>query len=62
MCAEGALRPLRPGVLSRGSLIVGHSVVRLDPAGLQTLAVVTLVFSGRAVFYVAREGRRPDNV
>jgi H+-transporting ATPase len=45
-------------VFCLGSLIIGHFVLRLDPAGLQTLAVVTLVFSGQAVFYVARERRR----
>jgi H+-transporting ATPase len=45
-------------VFCLGSLLIGHFVLRLDPAGLQTLAMVTLVFSGQAVFYVARERRR----
>jgi H+-transporting ATPase len=38
-----------------GSLVIGRFVLRLDPYTLQTLAVFTLVFSGQAVFYVARE-------
>lgn len=45
-------------VFCLGTLSIGHFVLRLDPAGLQTLAVVTLVFTGQAVFYVARERRR----
>ena len=36
-------------------LVVGKFVWDVDAATLQTLAVVTLVFSGQAVFYVARE-------
>ncbi len=36
-------------------LAVGKFVLRLDTEALRTLAVVTLVFSGQAVFYVARE-------
>jgi H+-transporting ATPase len=38
-----------------GSLATGKFVLGLDNATLRTLAVVTLVFSGQAVFYVARE-------
>ncbi len=34
---------------------VGKFVLRLDTVTLRTLTVVTLVFSGQAVFYVARE-------
>lgn len=40
-----------------GSLAIGHYALHLDIASLRTLAVVTLVFSGQAVFYVARERR-----
>jgi H+-transporting ATPase len=40
-----------------GSLLIGRFVLRLDPAALQTLALVTLVFSAQAVFYVSRERR-----
>lgn len=36
----------------------GKFVLGLDTKTLRTLAVVTLVFSGQAVFYVARERRR----
>ena len=36
------------------SLLIGHFVLGLDLASLQTMVVVTLVFSGQAVFYVAR--------
>ena len=41
-----------------GSIVVGRFVLHLGSSTLQTLAVVTLVFSGQAVFYVARERRR----
>ncbi len=37
------------------SLLMGHFVLGLDLASLQTMVVVTLVFSGQAVFYVSRE-------
>jgi H+-transporting ATPase len=37
------------------SLATGKFVLGLDNTTLRTLAVVTLVFSGQAVFYVARE-------
>ena len=36
-------------------LCVGHFLLRLDMPTLRTFCVVTLVFSGQAVFYVARE-------
>jgi len=36
-------------------LCVGHYLLRLDISVLRTFCVVTLVFSGQAVFYVARE-------
>lgn len=39
-------------------LAVGVFELRLAMPALQTLAAVTLVFSGQAVFYVARERRR----
>jgi H+-transporting ATPase len=35
----------------------GRFLLKLDTGTLQTLTVVTLVFSGQAVFYVARERR-----
>jgi len=37
------------------SLVVGRVLLHFDASTLPTLAVVTLVFSGQAVFYVARE-------
>ena len=40
------------------SILVGRFILHLGPSALQTLAVVTLVFSSQAVFYVARERRR----
>jgi H+-transporting ATPase len=36
-------------------LAAGKFVLELDTAALRTMAVVTLVFSGQAVFYVSRE-------
>jgi H+-transporting ATPase len=39
------------------SLAIGHFTLRLDSTTLQTLTVVTLVFSGQAIFYVSRERR-----
>jgi H+-transporting ATPase len=39
------------------SLAIGKYVLGLDILTLRTLTVVTLVFSGQAVFYVARERR-----
>jgi len=39
------------------SLAVGYFVVGFDNNTLRTLAVVTLVFSGQAIFYVSRERR-----
>src|SRR5664280_2447635 len=39
------------------SLTVGRFILHLDSAALRTLAVVTLVYSGQAVFYVSRERR-----
>ncbi|MEI9981754.1 MAG: HAD-IC family P-type ATPase [Aliidongia sp.] len=38
-------------------LATGRFAFGLDPATLRTLTVVTLVFSGQAVFYVSRERR-----
>jgi H+-transporting ATPase len=38
-------------------LATGHFVLGLGTTALQTLTVVTLVFSGQAIFYVARERR-----
>jgi H+-transporting ATPase len=40
-----------------GCLAVGRFVLGLDLASLRSLTVVTLVFSGQAVFYVSRERR-----
>jgi H+-transporting ATPase len=39
------------------SLSVGRFVLGLDGASLRTLTVVTLVYSGQAIFYVSRERR-----
>lgn len=39
------------------SLAIGKYLLNLDLLTLRTLTVVTLVFSGQAVFYVARERR-----
>ena len=40
------------------ALLVGKLALDLGTGALQTLSVVTLVFGGQAVFYVARERRR----
>jgi len=40
-----------------GCLTTGKFMLGLDTGTLRTLTVVTLVFSGQAVFYVARERR-----
>jgi H+-transporting ATPase len=40
-----------------GSLVIGKFELGLGTGALQTLVVVTLVFSGQAVFYVSRERR-----
>jgi H+-transporting ATPase len=40
-----------------GSLATGRLVLGLDSNALRTLTVVTLVFSGQAIFYVSRERR-----
>jgi H+-transporting ATPase len=39
------------------SLAVGRFALGLDSASMRTLTVVTLVFSGQAIFYVSRERR-----
>ena len=39
------------------SLAVGHFILGFDSDALRTLTVVTLVFSGQAIFYVSRERR-----
>jgi H+-transporting ATPase len=39
------------------SLTIGRFILHLDSAALRTLAVVTLVYSGQAVFYISRERR-----
>jgi H+-transporting ATPase len=39
-------------------LAIGKFRLALDTSALQTLAAITLVFSGQAVFYVVRERRR----
>ena len=49
------------------SLLAGKLLLHLDAVELQTMAVATLVFSGQAVFYVARERQhlwnsRPGNL
>ena len=36
-------------------LVIGKYVIGLDTESLRTLTVITLVFSGQALFYVARE-------
>lgn len=41
-----------------GTLATGRFVLGLDTDALRTVAAATLVFSGRAVFYVARERQR----
>ncbi|MGA2449090.1 MAG: HAD-IC family P-type ATPase [Polyangiaceae bacterium] len=40
------------------SLVVGRWAFSLDSNSLRTLTVVTLVYSGQAIFYVSRERRR----
>ena len=39
------------------SLSAGRFALGLDSDGLRTLTVVTLVYSGQAIFYVSRERR-----
>jgi H+-transporting ATPase len=41
-----------------GSLAVGRFSLHLSSHALQTLTVVTMVYSGQAIFYVSRERRR----
>ena len=45
-------------VFCTGSLAIGHFVLHLDTRSLQTLTVVTMIYSGQAICYVARERRR----
>ena len=40
------------------SLVVGHFVLHFDGPHLQALTVMTMVYSGQAIFYVLRERRR----
>jgi H+-transporting ATPase len=40
------------------SLSIGRFALHLDSHSLQTLTVVTMVYSGQAIFYVSRERRR----
>jgi H+-transporting ATPase len=44
-------------VFCTASLVVGRFALGLDRDALRTLTVVTLVYSGQAVFYVSRERR-----
>jgi H+-transporting ATPase len=44
-------------VFCTASLAVGHFALGLDGDALRTLTVVTLVYSGQAIFYVSRERR-----
>jgi H+-transporting ATPase len=39
-------------------LVIGRSAFALDNSSLRTLTLVTLVYSGQAIFYVSRERRR----
>jgi len=41
-----------------GSLSAGRFILHLDNHALQTLTVVTMAYSGQAIFYVSRERRR----
>jgi len=45
-------------VFCAGSLAIGHFALHLNVRALQTLTVVTMVYSGQAIFYVIRERRR----
>jgi len=45
-------------VFCAGSLAIGHYGLHLDARALQTLTLVTMVYSGQAIFYVVRERRR----
>jgi len=45
-------------VFCTASLAIGHFWLHLDVRALQTLTVVTMVYSGQAIFYVVRERRR----
>ena len=41
-----------------GSLAAGRFILHLDNHALQTLTIVTMAYSGQAIFYVSRERRR----
>jgi H+-transporting ATPase len=48
-------------VFCTSSLAIGRFVLGLDAVTLRTLVVVTLVFSGQAIFYISRERRHMWN-
>lgn len=45
-------------VFCTASLAIGHFGLHLAPRALPTLTVVTMAYSGQAIFYVSRERRR----
>jgi H+-transporting ATPase len=55
LTAAGVIMGMFDLVFCVGCFSTGKFLLKLDIGALQTLTVVTLVFSGQAVFYVARE-------
>jgi H+-transporting ATPase len=55
LTAAGVIMGMFDLVFCVGCFSTGRFLLNLDIGALQTLTVVTLVFSGQAVFYVARE-------
>ena len=58
MTVVGALLGISDLVFCAAVLMIGKYALHLSVAELQTLTLVTLVFSGQAIFYVVRERRR----
>jgi H+-transporting ATPase len=57
LTAAGVLMGVVDLLFCVGCLATGWFALGLDPATLRTMTVVTLVFSGQALFYVSRERR-----
>jgi H+-transporting ATPase len=55
MTAAGVIMGMFDLLFCVACFSTGRFILNLDTGTLQTLTVVTLVFSGQAVFYVARE-------
>ncbi|MEI9924330.1 MAG: hypothetical protein WDN50_13100 [Bradyrhizobium sp.] len=59
MTAAGVIMGMVDLLFCVACFSTGRFLLNLDIGTLQTLTVVTLVFSGQAVFYVARERQTP---